>query len=47
MAFHLHWSFEVLMTLDHRERGRWVQEVAQINQRLNEHADPQRLRFDE
>lgn len=47
VAFHLHWSFEVLMTLDHRERCRWVQEVVQINQRLNEHADPHRLRFDE
>jgi hypothetical protein len=47
VAFHLHWSFELLMTLDHRERIRWVQEVVRINQRLNEHLEPHRLRFDE
>ncbi len=47
VAFHLHWSFELLMTLDHRERVRWVQEVARINNRLNEHLEPHRLSFDE
>lgn len=47
VAFHLHWSFELLMQLDHRERVRWVQEVARINNRLNEHLEPPRLRFDE
>ena len=35
MSYHLHWSFEQLMTLDHGERRRWVKEVARINQRLN------------
>lgn len=28
------------MVLEHRERCRWVQEVARINQRLNEQTGP-------
>ncbi|WP_366931065.1 DUF6760 family protein [Thiofilum sp.] len=32
IAYHLHWSPEQLMTMEHRERRRWVAEVSQINQ---------------
>ncbi len=42
LAFHFHWPYHEVMQLDHRERGRWVAEVARINQRLNEQGDKRR-----
>lgn len=36
LAYHFHWPYHEVMQLDHRERQRWVTEVARINQRLNE-----------
>lgn len=36
IAFHLHWSCDQIMNMEHRERLQWVNEVAKINQRLNE-----------
>jgi hypothetical protein len=38
LAYYLHWSHEGIMSLDHRERQRWVNEVSRINQRLNDAA---------
>ena len=36
LAYHFHWPYDQIMRLDHRERQRWVNEVAKINRRLNE-----------
>jgi hypothetical protein len=36
IAYHFHWSHGQIMSLDHRERQRWVEEIAKINKRLNE-----------
>lgn len=36
IAYHFHWPYDQIMGLDHKERQRWVSEVAQINKRLNE-----------
>jgi len=36
LAYHLHWSRQEILQLEHAERVRWVQEVARINQRLSE-----------
>lgn len=36
IAYHFHWPYDQIMDLDHKERQRWVSEVAQINKRLNE-----------
>ncbi|HOR01189.1 MAG TPA: hypothetical protein PLJ35_20430 [Anaerolineae bacterium] len=38
VAYHLHWSYEEIMHMDHAERLRWVDEVAAINRRLNDQA---------
>jgi len=38
IAYYLHWPYEQLMSLDHRERQRWVKEVSRINEQLNESA---------
>jgi len=35
VAYHLHWSREELMTLEHAERRRWCREISGINQRLD------------
>jgi len=35
VSFHLHWPYEQIMQLDHRERQRWVAEVSRMNERLN------------
>ncbi len=36
VAYHLHWQHDQLLTMEHTERLRWVDEVSKINQRLNE-----------
>jgi hypothetical protein len=35
VAYHLHWSYEDVMLMEHAERQEWVDEVARINMRLN------------
>ena len=39
LAYHFHWPYHEVMQLDHRERQRWVAEVARINQRMNEQSN--------
>jgi hypothetical protein len=36
IAYHFHWSHEHILALEHTERLRWVEEIADINQRFNE-----------
>jgi hypothetical protein len=36
IAYHFHWSQEAVMSLEHRERQRWVREISTINQRMSE-----------
>ncbi len=36
IAYHLHWSQDEILRLEHRDRLRWVAEVATINHRINE-----------
>jgi len=36
IAYHFHWSYEQIMSLEHQERRRWVDEIAKINTRLND-----------
>ena len=33
LAYHVSWTYQEVMQLDHRERQRWVAEVARIDQR--------------
>ena len=35
LAYHLHWPQDQLLTMEHPDRLRWVEEVSRINQRLN------------
>lgn len=36
IAYHLHWTHDEILALDHRERLQWVTEVSKINTKLNE-----------
>jgi hypothetical protein len=35
LAYHLHWPHDELMALEHADRRRWVEEVSDINRRMN------------
>ncbi len=39
IAYHFHWPYHEVMKMDHRERQRWVDEIAAINTRLNRMAE--------
>jgi hypothetical protein len=39
LAYYLHWPYEQIVSMDHRERQRWVAETSRINQRLNDAAN--------
>ncbi|MDA8219099.1 MAG: hypothetical protein M0Z94_15955 [Dehalococcoidales bacterium] len=36
IAYYFHWPLEQVLDLEHEERQRWVQQVADINRRLRE-----------
>jgi hypothetical protein len=36
VAYHLHWSLDDILELEHPDRQRFVAEIAVINRRLNE-----------
>lgn len=36
MAYHLHWSLDDILSLEHPDRLHFVDEIAAINRRLNE-----------
>jgi hypothetical protein len=38
LAYYLHWPYEEIVNLDHRERQRWVAEVSRINKQINDSA---------
>jgi hypothetical protein len=35
IAYHFHWPLQEIFELEHAERRRWVDEIAQINRRLS------------
>ena len=38
VAYHFHWSAESVLSLEHAERRRWVDEISAINERANSEA---------
>ncbi|WP_435768422.1 DUF6760 family protein [Nocardioides sp. SYSU DS0651] len=36
VAYHFHWQPDAILDMEHRQRLRYVQEIAAINNRLNE-----------
>jgi hypothetical protein len=35
IAYHFHWPCDQIMTLEHRERQRWVAEIGRINEQID------------
>lgn len=42
VAYHFHWDHAEIIDLEHFRRRRFVQEIAKINQRLNDLAKEER-----
>jgi hypothetical protein len=38
LAHHLHWSYDELMSMEHPDRRRWVDEVVKMQQRAGDDA---------
>ena len=38
IAYHFHWPHDTILEMEHRDRERWVAEIAKINRRMNEGA---------
>jgi hypothetical protein len=36
VAFHFHWPHDEILRLEHRERRKWVHEIAKLNRALTE-----------
>jgi hypothetical protein len=36
VAYHFHWSPEEILSLEHADRRRWVEEISAVNRRMNE-----------
>lgn len=35
LAYHFHWPIGEILSLEHADRRRWVEEISKINRRLN------------
>ena len=35
VAYHFHWPHEEILSMEHRERQRWVEEISKINRQLS------------
>jgi hypothetical protein len=38
LALHCHWSYDVLMNMEHEERGEWVQDISRTIGEANRQA---------
>jgi hypothetical protein len=38
VAYHFHWPYDQIMQMDHCERQRWVSQIGQINQQIDDAA---------
>lgn len=36
VSYYLHWPYDQVMEMEHRERQLWVAEVSRINERINQ-----------
>ena len=36
IAYNFHWSHAEIMSLEHKERMHWCEEISKINQKLNQ-----------
>ncbi|MGA1863876.1 MAG: DUF6760 family protein [bacterium] len=36
LSYYLHWDYDIVMEMSHRERSGWIGEVSKINRRIND-----------
>jgi len=36
IAYHFHWSLDDILMMEHKERHNWIQEISEINKRIND-----------
>jgi len=36
IAYHFNWDHDRIMSMEHRDRQQWVEEIAKINRRVND-----------
>jgi hypothetical protein len=36
IAYHFHWALDDILMMEHQERHNWIQEISEINKRINE-----------
>lgn len=36
IAYHFHWPHNEIMSMEHKDRRRWCDEISKINKQLNE-----------
>ncbi|MGC6516379.1 MAG: DUF6760 family protein [Myxococcota bacterium] len=36
IAYHFHWPRDSVLDMSHMERHRWVKEISEINEKINE-----------
>ena len=36
LAYYFHWGYETILTMEHKERQRWCEELSKINRTLSE-----------
>jgi hypothetical protein len=36
VAFHFHWSHKEIMSMEHKERQKWCNEISKINRKIME-----------
>jgi hypothetical protein len=36
IAYHFHWSKDEILEMPHSERHQWIQEISDVNRRINE-----------
>ena len=36
IAYHFHWSHDEIVTMEHKDRRKWCDEISKINNKFNE-----------
>lgn len=36
LGYYLHWNYDELLQMEHKERHQWLQQVSNINRKLND-----------
>ncbi|WP_368656545.1 DUF6760 family protein [Brevibacillus dissolubilis] len=39
VAYYFHWPHDEIMSMEHRERRRWCDQISKINRKLNDEPD--------